>query len=44
AKQLAALDPTVVGHFKRVLNTVGAPGFAAAIRQETDVQRALMAR
>lgn len=44
ALRLAALDPTVVAHFKRVVNTVGAPGFVAAIRQETDVQRALMAR
>lgn len=44
AQRLAALDPTVVAHFKRVLNTVGAPGFADAIQQETEVQRALMAR
>ncbi|MEY4735922.1 MAG: hypothetical protein RL302_241 [Pseudomonadota bacterium] len=44
AKRLAALDPTVVAHFKRVLNTVGAPGFAEAIQRETEVQRALMAR
>jgi enoyl-CoA hydratase/carnithine racemase len=44
AKRLAALDPTVVGHFKRVLNTGGAPGFAEAIRLESDVQRDLMAR
>jgi enoyl-CoA hydratase/carnithine racemase len=44
AQRLAALDPAVVGHFKRVLNTLGAPEFAAAIQQESEVQRALMAR
>ncbi len=44
AQRLAALDPTVVAHFKRVFNTVGAPGFAEAIQRETEVQRALMAR
>lgn len=42
AVKLAALDPQVVGHFKRVLNGVGLSGFDRAIEIESTVQRALM--
>lgn len=41
AKQLAALQPTVVSHFKRVFNQVGLPNFDRAIELENEAQRFL---
>lgn len=43
ATQLAALDPGIARHFKRVANVVGLEAFERAIELENDVQRALMA-
>lgn len=41
--RLAALSPTVVAEFKRVLNLVGLAGFEAAVQEECNVQRRLSA-
>jgi 2-(1,2-epoxy-1,2-dihydrophenyl)acetyl-CoA isomerase len=41
-QRLAALDPAVVSHFKRVLNTVGLARFDRAIQEESAVTRLLM--
>lgn len=44
AQGLAALEPGIAGHFKRVLQQVGLPAFDRAIALENAVQRTLMAR
>lgn len=41
AAQLAALDPAVVGHYKRVLNRIGLAAFDVAIVEENAAQCAL---
>lgn len=41
-QQLAALDPTVVAHYKRVLNAVGLDRFDRAIEEESNATRMLM--
>jgi 2-(1,2-epoxy-1,2-dihydrophenyl)acetyl-CoA isomerase len=40
-RRLAALDPTVVAHYKRVLNAVGLDRFDLAIEAESNATRAL---
>lgn len=42
-RQLAALEPEVVAHYKRVLNTVGLDRFDRAIEEESSATRRLMA-
>jgi 2-(1,2-epoxy-1,2-dihydrophenyl)acetyl-CoA isomerase len=44
ATTLATLEPGVAGHFKRVLNGLGLPGFDRAVQEENHAQRALQAR
>lgn len=41
AKQLAALQPAVVRHFKRVFNQVGLTNFDRAVELENEAQRSL---
>jgi 2-(1,2-epoxy-1,2-dihydrophenyl)acetyl-CoA isomerase len=41
-RRLAALDPTVVAHYKRVLNAVGLDRFDRAIEEESNATRMLM--
>lgn len=41
ASRLAALDPAVAGHFKRVFNQVGLAAFDRAIELENETERAL---
>jgi enoyl-CoA hydratase/carnithine racemase len=41
-QRLAALDPTVVAHYKRVLNAVGLDRFDRAIEEESNVTRMLV--
>jgi enoyl-CoA hydratase/carnithine racemase len=41
-QRLAALDPAVVAHFKRVLNAVGLDRFDRAIEEESNATRSLM--
>jgi len=41
-QQLAALDPTVAAHYKRVLNAVGLDRFDRAIEEESNAARMLM--
>ena len=41
AKRLAALEPAVASHFKRVFNEVGLAGFDRAIHLENEAQRFL---
>ena len=41
-RRLAALDPTVVAHYKRVLNAIGLDRFDRAIEEESDATRMLM--
>jgi 2-(1,2-epoxy-1,2-dihydrophenyl)acetyl-CoA isomerase len=41
AKRLAALQPSVVGHFKRVFNEVGLANFDRAVQLENEAQRSL---
>ncbi|MFT3817234.1 MAG: enoyl-CoA hydratase-related protein [Rubrivivax sp.] len=41
-RRLAALDPAVVAHYKRVLNTVGLDRFDRAIEEESNATRMLM--
>jgi len=43
AETLARLEPAVAADFKRVLNSVGLPGFDQAVAEECRVQRALTA-
>lgn len=40
-RQLAALEPAVVAHYKRVLNAVGLERFGRAIEEESHATRAL---
>jgi len=40
-QRLAALDPTVVAHYKRVLNAVGLDRFDRAIEEESNANRML---
>jgi hypothetical protein len=40
-KQLAALEPTVVAHYKRVLNAVGLDRFDRAVQEESNATRML---
>jgi 2-(1,2-epoxy-1,2-dihydrophenyl)acetyl-CoA isomerase len=44
AAKLAALQPEVLGRFKRVLNEVGLPNFSRAIELENEAQRAIAGR
>ena len=44
AGKLAALQPEVLGRFKRVLNEVGLPNFSRAIELENEAQRAIAGR
>ena len=41
-QRLAALDPTVVAHYKRVLNAVGLDRFDRAIEEESNATRILV--
>jgi 2-(1,2-epoxy-1,2-dihydrophenyl)acetyl-CoA isomerase len=41
-QRLAVLDPTVVAHYKRVLNGIGLDRFDRAIEEESDATRMLM--
>jgi 2-(1,2-epoxy-1,2-dihydrophenyl)acetyl-CoA isomerase len=44
ASKLAALQPHVLGRFKRVLNEVGLPNFGRALELENEAQRAIAGR
>lgn len=44
ARRLAALEPPVVSHFKRVFNEVGLANFDRAVRLENEAQRSLTSK